>query len=364
MRLASVNESLVDDVLARPVLDTNGMILLGEGVRLNERLIERLRGIGVYSVYIHDARTEDVQVEDAISEKTRRLAIQTVQKSIEQLKTQTGKNSSLRMASREQMGRDFSAAFQQILSEIQSNPTAMISLASIYTADGYLYHHSVNVTILATVLGLAKGYNQRQLTELGVGAMMHDVGMLQLPSDLITKAGVYTPAEFEMVKQHTVHGYEYLKKQDGISTLSAHVALQHHERVNGSGYPRGLKGNEIHEYAQIVGICDVFDAMNSARPHRPGYLPHDTLEYLMAAGNSLFDYSLVSLFVKNVAIYPLGLTVTLNSGESAVIVSINPEYPQRPVVRLISSQDGTPVETPIDLDLTKHTTLMITGLDS
>jgi HD-GYP domain-containing protein (c-di-GMP phosphodiesterase class II) len=134
--------------------------------------------------------------------------------------------------------------------------------------------------------------------------------------------------------------------------------------VNGSGYPRGLKGNEIHEYAQIVGMCDVFDAMNSARPHRPGYLPHDTLEYLMGAGSTLFDFSLVTLFVKNVAIYPLGLTVKLNSGETAVIVDINPEYPQRPLVRLISRPDGSPVDTPMDLDLTKHTTIMITGLDT
>lgn len=361
MRLASVSHSLVNSVLARPILDDKGMILLGEGVCLSERLIDRLKSLGVYSVYIADELTSDLVVEDPVSDKTRRLAIQTVQESVDQLKLQSLKNP--KYASRQSLGREFSKAFQEILSDIQSSPNSMINLASIFTADGYLYHHSVNVTILATVIGLAKGYNQRQLTELGIGAMMHDIGMLNLPADLIKKAGSYSPPEWQSMKQHTVLGYEYLKTQDGVSTLSAHISLQHHERGDGSGYPRGLTLNEIHEYAKIVAVCDVFDAMNSRRNYRKEFLPHETLEYLMGGSGTLFDHSVITLFVKNVAIYPLGLSVLLNNGQKAVVVQINPEYPQRPIVRPISNPDGSQMQHAQDVDLTKSLTLMITGIE-
>lgn len=362
MRLAAVSNSLINSVLARPVLDDRGMILLGEGVTLSERLVDRLKSLGVYNVYIQDQRTADISVEDPISEKTRRSAIQTVQESVEKLRLQSSKNP--KFASRQDLGRDFSKVFQEILSDIQANSNSMINLASIFTLDGYLYHHSVNVAILATVIGLAKRYNHKQLTELGVGAMMHDIGMLQLQADLLTKKGAFTPDEFQLVKQHTTWGYDYLRNQDGVSTLSAHVALQHHERCNGSGYPRGLPCNEIHEYAKIVAICDVFDAMNSRRNHRNEYLPHEALEYLMGGSGTLFDHSLITLFVKNVAIYPIGMTVALNNGQTAVVVAINPEYPQRPVVRPITDTDGTSLETARDIDLTKNLTLMISGTES
>ncbi len=361
MRLAAVSNTIINSVLARPVLDDRGMILLGEGVALSERMIDRLKSVGVYSVYIQDQRTGDITVEDAISERTRRMAIQTVQESVEQLRLQSSKNP--KFASRQQMGRDFSKVFQDILSDIQSNSNSMINLASIYTADGYLYHHSINVAILATVIGLSKGYSQRQLTELGVGAMMHDIGMLQLPSELLTKKTPFSQDEFQTMQQHTTWGYDYLRNQDGVSTLSAHVALQHHERCDGSGYPRGLSGSDIHEYATIVAICDVFDAMNSRRHHRKEYLPHETLEYLMAGSGTLFDHALISLFIRNVAIYPIGMTVVLNNNQRAVVVAINPEYPQRPVVRPITHTDGTDLLSASDIDLTKELTLMITGTE-
>lgn len=361
MRLASVSNELVGCILSRPVLDDKGLILLGEGVQLSERLIDRLRAMGVYSVYIQDALTDDVVVEDAISDKTRRMAIHTVQQSVEQLKTASTRNP--RMASRHQLGQEFSQVFQEILGDIQSSQNALVSLASIYTMDGYLYHHAINVTVLATVMGLAKGYNQKQLTELGVGTLLRDIGMLRLPNHLITKKGSYSPAEFQIMQQHAVWGYEYLKEQDGVSTLSAHIALQHHERLDGSGYPRGLKGNDIHEYARIVAICDVFDAMSTSRQHRQAFLPHDSLEYLMAGSVNVFDPSLVTLFLKNVAVYPIGLTVTLNNGQTAVVVQVNPEYPQRPKVRPIPATDGTLLDRTEDIDLTKQHTLMITGVN-
>jgi HD-GYP domain-containing protein (c-di-GMP phosphodiesterase class II) len=356
MRLVPVTLSVVDSVLARPVLDEKGMVLVGTGVKLSERMITRLKQLGVSSLYIEDKRTDDIVVADAISDETRRYAVNAVYSSMRQMiESERGS----RRASRPQIGRELSKVFQDILGDLKSNPSKLVSLASIFTVDGYLFHHSVNVAILSTALGLAKGYGQRELTELGVGALLHDIGCTKIPAGIMNKPGLYTDEDFEIVKKHCEYGFDILREQDGISLLSAHVALQHHERVNGSGYPRQLKGDEIHEYARIVGICDVYEALTSKRFHREAHLPHESLEFIMGAGTTMFDISLVRLFAKNVAIYPIGMTVRLNTNETAVVVSLNPEYPQRPVVRLLTDENGRQLDMPYDVDLTKQLTLMI-----
>jgi len=356
MRLAPVSLSLVDSALARPVLDEKGMVLVGAGVKLSERMITRLKQLGVSSLYIEDKRTDDLVISDAVSDETRRAAVNTVYNSMVKL---VDSERSTRRASRPQIGRELSKVFQDILADLKSSNNKLISLASIFTVDGYLYHQSVNVAILATALGVAKGYGQKELTELGIGALMHDIGCTKLPQDLLTKPGAYTAEEYNLVKQHTQFGFDILREQDGISLFSAHVALQHHERLDGTGYPRGLKGNDIHEYARIVGLCDVYEALTSKRMHRDAHLPHEALEFLMGGGTTLFDHDLVRLFARNVAIYPVGMTVKLNTNETAVVVSLNPEYPQRPVVRLLTDENGRQLGRPYDLDLTKALTMMI-----
>ena len=356
MRLVPVSLSLVDAALAKPILDEKGMILLGAGVKLSERMITRLKQVGVTSLYIEDARTEDIVIVDAISDETRRAAVNTVYNSMLKL---AESDRGARRASRPQIGRELSRVFQDILSDLKTNNNKLISLASLFTVDGYIYHQSVNVAILATALGLARGYGSKELTELGVGALLHDIGCTRIPSDLLNKPGVYSDQEYELVKKHCEYGFDILREQDGVSLLSAHVALQHHERYDGSGYPRGLQGQEIHEYARIVGLCDVYEALTSKRMHRDAHLPHEALEFLLGGGTTLFDVNLVKLFAKNVAIYPVGMSVRLNTNETAVVVSLNPEYPQRPIVRLLTDDSGRKLDMPYDLDLTKELTMMI-----
>jgi HD-GYP domain-containing protein (c-di-GMP phosphodiesterase class II) len=356
MRLVPVSLSLVDAALAKPILDEKGMILLGAGVKLSERMITRLKQVGVTSLYIEDSRTEDIVIVDAISDETRRAAVNTVYNSMLKL---AESDRGARRASRPQIGRELSRVFQDILSDLKTNNNKLISLASIFTVDGYLYHQSVNVAILATALGLVRGYGSKELTELGVGALLHDIGCTRVPADLLNKPGVYSDDEYQLVKKHCEYGFDILREQDGVSLLSAHVALQHHERYDGSGYPRGLQGQEIHEYARIVGLCDVYEALTSKRMHRDAHLPHEALEFLLGGGTTLFDVNLVKLFAKNVAIYPVGMSVRLNTNETAVVVSLNPEYPQRPVVRLLTDESGRKLDMPYDLDLTKELTMMI-----
>lgn len=145
--------------------------------------------------------------------------------------------------------------------------------------------------------------------------------------------------------------------------LAAHCAFQHHERENGSGYPRGIKGNEIHDYAKLIAIIDSYDAMTTHRPYRLAMLPHQAMEILFSGVETLYDYKKVALFRDNVAIYPLGLSVKLSTGEKGVVVVINPAIPQRPTIRIMEGADGEKITQPYEVDLSKQLTVFVSEVE-
>jgi HD-GYP domain-containing protein (c-di-GMP phosphodiesterase class II) len=232
-------------------------------------------------------------------------------------------------------------------------------LTNIHGTDAYLFQHSVNVAILAGIMGLAKGYNRNQIEDLGIGALLFDIGMTKIPKELINKTSSLTPKERIVMERHTTEGFEILRHQHDISLLSAHCALQHHERYDGSGYPRGLKKDEIHDYAQIVALADVYDALTSPRAYRNRHTPNEAIEYLLGAGNSQFDIDLIQLFCRHISIYPVATTVLLNTGQVGVVSSNNQLAVDRPVVRILREADGSPASAPYELDLKENHLLMI-----
>ncbi|AGA57152.1 HD-GYP domain-containing protein [Thermobacillus composti KWC4] len=342
--------------LARPIMRENGSVLLGAGVEMNERFIERLRGLGIDVVYVEDEWTSDIVPEAVIRDETYQRAFDTIYKTVGSLMDTPAYRG---RASTPDLGRTFRALFGEIIHDLLQRKDIMYSLAQIHVADAYLFQHSVNVAVLAGIMGMAKGYNRNQIEELGVGALLFDIGMTKVPKELLHKTTPLTPEERAIVEKHTTEGFDMLRTQHDISLLSAHCALQHHERYDGSGYPRGLKGNEIHEYAQIIAIADVYDALTSPRSYRNRYSPSEAIEYLFAAGNTLFDLELIKLFCRHVSVYPVATTVMLNTGQIAVVTANNPLAVHRPVVRILREADGRPVSTPYEIDLKYDMQLMI-----
>ena len=226
-----------------------------------------------------------------------------------------------------------------------------------------MYQHSVNVAILATAVGMSIGYNRQQLTDLGIGALLHDIGKIQLPQEMQKKSTRWSSEEIEIAKEHAMMGFNMLRKQHNISLLSAHVALQHHERLNGSGYPQGLRGSQIHEYAQIVGICDVYDSLTTSRPWRKRFMPQDALEYLFGSGGHLFELRLVNAFRKHIAVFPLGSSVVLNTGETGVVCKVDPECCHRPTVRILKDGRGNDMRMPYEIDLKYQLKQFIVGFE-
>lgn len=347
--------------LGKNIMANDGRVLLHAGTELRETYINILQRIGVPAVYITNELAPDVEPFDVVSDRSR----QALTTGMREVMTDIGRTVG---ASLKQGVRRFSGGFDatkvkagvgMIVTDLLSNPRALVNLQDIRTADTYTLGHSVNVCVLSVVMGLAMGYNEKQLNELGMGALMHDIGKVALAPELLHKPAALTPEEYEVMKQHTTLGWEILSKQPEISFVSSAVALQHHERWSGAGYPRQLKDKEIHAYSRITSIVDVFDAMTADRDYRKGHHPVRALKHMTELTSDYFDPELLQMFSECVAIYPVGSLVEISGGYEAVIVAVERGKNLRPRIRIVRDHHGTVLAKPVELDLSARGEIQI-----
>lgn len=356
MRLISVEKCQLGMQVAQPIRNQNGQVLIQRNVILTERLIHRLQELDVQYVYIQDERTNDIFVNDALSPKTRSDAMETIKGTFTKI---IKEGSASYMLDDPNLARNFKGVVKNILSDIRRQNHVMNMLAGVQATDNYTFQHSLNVTLYTLALASTLGYTERQLIEIGVGAILHDVGKCTIPLSILNKNGKLTDEEFAVIQEHTTNGFNMLRKITEISLLSAHCAYQHHERLDGSGYPRGLTGEEIHEYAKIIAIADVYDALTTHRSYRKPALPHVALEMITSDAGRLFDEKMVEAFTQSIAFYPLGMGVRLSTGEFGIIVDQNKNQPGRPIVRILEDDSGQELEEFKEVDLSKHPAIFI-----
>lgn len=328
MRQVSVNSLTIGDVLGKTIYSSSGRILLGKGVKLTPLFIARLRDMGISIVYIEDDRFNDVVVEDIISEEHRREAMEVLEKSTRLVRL--GKSLD---------GFELKRVINKIVEEILFNKDILVSMMDMRSLDNQMFAHSVNVCVLAVVLGKAMLLDREKLDALAIGAMLHDVGKVKLDPKLLAKGTNLTPEEGELLKTHTTLGFEELRKRKDLNLIIAHIAFQHHEHMNGTGYPRQLKEGEIHPLAQMVAIADLYDKFTSDYNDVKRMMPHEACEILMGLAGTLYPLEMVRLFLKNIAAYPTGASVRLNTNEIGVVVDQNLSMPTRPVVRLFDESE-------------------------
>lgn len=360
MRLVTT-ESLKDGMkLGKPVYNEHGQVLISDGVALTVRMINRLIELGITFVYIDDPRTDDITSKSPLSEKLRKEAIQTIETTFADIKNEQSYSKAFVI---EKTAKHFTDIIRSIMKELKNNQDLLTLLADVYTYDNYIFTHSLNVTMYSLAIGMELKLSDKQLETIGMGAILHDVGKMMVPLDVLMKPGKLTDKEFEEVKKHAEYGFSILRDIPTVSLVSAHCAFQHHERLDGSGYPRGIKGDDIHFFGRLLAVADVFDAVTSNRVYRDAMLPHEGLEILYAGVGSKFETKIVEAFRRSVAVYPVGLTVELNDGRKGIVAKQNHGISDRPIIRILE-ESGQQLSDPYEINLKEKLDLMIINCDT
>ena len=352
MQRIAVKDLTPGMVVAKSIYSADGRLLLAEGVFFSQHYIERLHDIGVPVVYIQSPLAKDIEIPEILAEETRIRAISSVKLAFEDF----------RETKKIDMGQ-FKEITKGIIDEVVCNRNTVFHLNDIRMYDDYTFAHCVNVCVLAVLVGAGLQYTPHQLMELGVGAILHDVGKMAIEKEILNKPGRLNEAELKFMRLHPELGFEILRKYSSqLSWLSIHVAFQHQEKFDGTGYPRGLKGDEIHEYARITTIADVYDALTSDRSYRAGLAPSEAYEFLLAGSGTHFDPDLLREFLRHVALYPVGSIVRLSTGDIGVVKHVFSGLQTRPIVRLVVNCQYDLYESLVELDLTTQLTLFVEEL--
>ncbi|MCP9451945.1 MAG: HD-GYP domain-containing protein [Nitrospira sp.] len=236
------------------------------------------------------------------------------------------------------------------------NLDALTSLSRLKRFDEYTFYHSVNTSLLAMSLGRDLGFTKNELHQIGVGALLHDIGKTKIPNELLNKPARLEPNEMELMKQHVLRGVEILSNMSGLSEVHAKPALEHHERVDGTGYPFQRSKDQISRFGLMASIVDIYDAITSDRCYHRGRPPHDALQYLyLLSLKGHLDAGLVQRFIRVVGVYPVGSLVELNTGEVAVVRRVHRDAPLAPLVIIVKSASNVLLSKPLECDLREET---------
>lgn len=351
MRLEFINRVRENDVLGKSILTSDGKILLKAGIKLTNKYITKLQEIGVFYIYVEDERLDDVQVEDEQLTELKQVTMKSMSEIVKNIHSCNGKEL------RQSLG-----IVEDLVEYIIDLGDVNTSLYDIKTYDNYTYMHSLDTCIMTSFLGLSSNFKEHELKELGVGAVLHDVGKTMVPNKILNKNGRLTEDEFNEIKKHTVYGGEIVRKNMSIPRSVIDIVEQHHERVDGRGYPYGLEGNNISKFAKVVCICDVYDAVSNDRCYRKKFSPNDAYELILAGSGTSFDEKLVKSFKSTFAIYPLGCCVRLSNGEEGYVIRQTEGFPDRPVIRIFyDSKTMSPMPF-YEIDLLKNPSLVITSI--
>jgi putative nucleotidyltransferase with HDIG domain len=242
-------------------------------------------------------------------------------------------------------------AVEGLADAVTQNRTALVALTAMRNYDNYTFTHMVNVSILTMGQARALGIEGRLLREFGLSALMHDIGKVRTPKEILNKPDKLTDAEFEIMRRHVVDGAEILRRTPEMPILAPVVAFEHHLRIDATGYPFGVKRPSLNVATMICGIADVYDAMRSQRSYQQAFPTDRILAVLKRNDGTQFDANLVRRFVQLLGIYPPGNLVKLSSGEIAVVTQVHAPDPHRPRVRVIIDRNGTRLDLPYDRNL-------------
>lgn len=292
-----------------------------------------MNGLGVTHIAVLEPKAEEDKTGADAAKKVYRKAIEVLKEAMEEVRL--GKIPSSTGAK---------AVINEMVDQVLENRSAILGLSMVKSYDEYTFHHCVNVSILALALAEAMGMPSDVLNDLGVGAILHDIGKIETYEGIIKKPGPLNEDEWKEVRKHPAKGAEILRKMAGISELSIRVVIEHHLKYNRQGYPQVEGVGSQSEPSMCVNIADCYDAITTLRPYHIPFTPGKALEYMQTLSGKDFEPHLLERFIEVLGIYPPGTLVRLNTNEIAIVTAPNPKEPVRPRVRLIFDRLGKKVE--------------------
>lgn len=345
-------------------------------------ILDKIKEAGIQEIWIDTEKGVDVLVDEPTQEIKKETIVETIvatpqEKSAEvrlpfsEIQTVSmdaemgraakivgkSKGAVFSMFSEARMGKAIEAEqamplVEEIAHSVMRNPGALIGLARLKTADDYTYMHSVAVCALMIALARQMRLSDEETREAGLAGLLHDIGKMAVPPEILNKPGRLTDDEFVSVKEHPSAGYAMLLEAKGVGEIALDVCLHHHEKVDGTGYPKGLSGDQISLYAKMGAVCDVYDAITSNRPYKSGWCPAESLKKMSEWSRGHFDEAVFQAFVRSIGIYPVGTLVKMLSGRLGVVVEQQVgKSLLLPKVRVFFSTKSMTYITPVLLDL-------------
>ena len=238
-------------------------------------------------------------------------------------------------------------SMENILGSLERNADALVSLSRLHQTDSYTYTHCVNVCIFATLFSRYRGADSNAIFAAGLAGMFHDLGKALVPLQILNAPRKLSDAEFAVMKAHPVLGYEQLASVPGILPEVLLGTMQHHEKINGTGYPQGLSGKDISDIGRMVGVADVYDALTSKRPYKTAMYPHKALGIMYEMRDKDLDSEYLAQFIRMVGVYPVGSVVEMEDGSMGVVTASNDEMPLKPTVTIVRNPDGKAIPSRI-----------------
>jgi putative nucleotidyltransferase with HDIG domain len=377
-------------VLAKPVTDGRGHVLLRQGVSLTQEYIGNLKKRGFPSVYISDGDTDDIDVEDSLSDEVRNAAHGTLARVFDfsrQVSAEFASASSDAVIECVQhtdvkSALRYNNSFEQLDEVVTTvvddlmGTDAMTGIARIRSHDDVTYGHSIDVSVAAIVLAKQLQVNRRDLERLATGCMLHDIGKIFVSPEVLNKKQPLNRHEVSRLREHTRLGYEMLRARSPDAVMANHVALDHHERQDGHGYPRHLRGVNTIERNQrdqqnilliveISTVADVYDTLSVDKPGCAALTPKQIAETMRRMAGTFLNREVTECFLSMLPLLPKGMGVVVRSGEHqghwGVVVQINKRHPERPLIRLLYDPQGERIQ-PIDVDLSRQRDMVVEAM--
>lgn len=340
------------------IIDKTRRVLIARGVILDEYLIDALKRLGINGVYIREGEDEEVDtpaeygpVSEETQKKIENLTVEdrtrvTLSESVKQ-RVQEGISYLYSNTEAEDLADASKSIASELLKAIDANDALAVDISMLKVSDEYTFKHSVDVATMAMVVAKKMGFSEEEVCDVGVAGLLHDLGKSKVPTEVLNKPGKLTNEEFDVMKKHPIYSYNILKDNKGIKDAVKLAVLQHHEKINGQGYPMGLSSPQICKFAKILTVVDIYDALVTERPYKEAFTQRDAVEMLMAMTYEL-DMDSLKGFLGSVILYPVNCVVQLSNGEYAKVVENYTDYILRP--KVVGLQSGKVYDLAYDLN--------------